>query len=227
MLDDYDDPRFGAIEFAENPEQRCACVLLLDVSTSMQGEKIGQLNAGLKTFTASMADDAMALKRVEIAVITFGGQVQLVSEFCSPAAFQPPLLRASGGTPLGEGIRTAVKLVEDRKAQYRQNGVSYYRPWIFMITDGEPTDAWDRAAKMVADGEARKAFSFFAVGVYGADMDTLSKISVREPLNLNGLNFTGLFKWLSSSLSAVSRSNPGMEIALANPAAPDGWATTN
>ena len=33
---------FADAEFAENPEPRCPCVLLLDTSTSMQGESIGQ-----------------------------------------------------------------------------------------------------------------------------------------------------------------------------------------
>ena len=38
-----------AIEFAENPEPRCPCVLLLDTSGSMQGASIEALNQGLHT----------------------------------------------------------------------------------------------------------------------------------------------------------------------------------
>ena len=90
---------------------------------------------------------------------------------------------------------------------------------------GSPTDDYRRAKTLIADGEERRAFCFYAVGVDRADMATLADISVRAPLRLRGLQFTELFRWLSSSLSAVSRSGPGQAVPLVNPAAPEGWAT--
>ena len=49
-----------AIEFAENPEPGCPCVLLLDTSASMQGTSIEALNEGLYTLRDSLVDDPLA-----------------------------------------------------------------------------------------------------------------------------------------------------------------------
>ena len=40
---------FATSDFASNPEPRCPCILLLDVSGSMNGRPINELNAGLVT----------------------------------------------------------------------------------------------------------------------------------------------------------------------------------
>jgi uncharacterized protein YegL len=123
---------------------------------------------------------------------------------------------------MGAAIHQALQMVDDRKAEYKKNGISYYRPWIFLITDGGPTDEWKTAAAAVREGDTGKKFAFFAVGVKGANMDILSQISVREPLSLDGLRFRDMFKWLSSSLKSVSQSTPGTDVALTPPS---GWTS--
>ena len=215
---------FGTNDFAENPEPRCPCVLLLDTSQSMSGPPMQQLNEGLIAYKEELSSDSLASKRVEVAVVTFG-PVRTAVEFTTAEQFFPPALVAVGDTPMGEALETAVRMVADRKATYRANGISFYRPWIFLITDGAPTDAWQAAAARVKEGEQSKAFSLFVVGVEGANMDVLRQIAVREPLKLNGLKFRELFQWLSNSQKSVSRSTPGDAVPLENPAAPGGWAS--
>lgn len=215
---------FAAAEFVDNPEPRCPCVLLVDTSGSMDGEPIKELNSGLVTFKDELVADALATKRVEVAVIGFG-PVRVLSDFMSPDAFVPPTLPSDGDTPMGAAIIHALELLEQRKGMYKAAGISYYRPWVFLITDGAPTDAWSEAARRVREGEAKKQFQFFAVGVQGANMQTLGKISAREPVALKGLRFRDLFSWLSRSLQSVSRSQVGDQVPLENPASPNGWAT--
>lgn len=212
---------FGTDNFAENPEQRCPCILVLDRSGSMSGDPIDELNAGLVTFKDELAADSLAMKRVDTAIVTFGPS-SLEMPFHTAPQFFPPTLTAQGDTPMGSAINLALDTLEVRKAEYKANGISYFRPWIFLITDGGPTDSWQSAAARVHEGEAAKKFAFFAVGVEGANMDVLSKISVRQPLSLQGLKFRQLFQWLSASMAAVSRSTPGSEVPL-SPAT--GWAS--
>jgi uncharacterized protein YegL len=214
---------FGSTEFAENPEPRCPCVLLLDTSGSMNGEPIAQLNDGLLAFSEELSSDPVAMKRVEVALITFG-PVQVRADFQTADLFQPATLISSGDTPMGAAIQQALSLLDQRKATYKANGISYYRPWVFMITDGGPTDAWSEAANEVRRREEAKGLSFFAVGVEGAHFDVLKRISVREPLKLKELRFRDLFVWLSNSLSAVSKSTVGDQVPLNNPTTPTGWA---
>jgi uncharacterized protein YegL len=212
---------FETTEFANNPEPRCPCLLVLDTSASMAGARIDELNAGLTVLRNELRADPLAMKRVEVGIITFG-PVKVEQGFESAAAFSPPTLDAQGDTPMGSAIELAIELVRGRKAEYRANGISYYRPWIFLITDGAPTDSWAKAAQLVHDGERGKSFAFFPIGVQGANHAVLAKIATRTPLSLEGLRFRELFSWLSSSLRSVSRSTPGAEFRLESPS---GWAS--
>lgn len=218
-MSEFEQIPFGADDFVGNPEARCPCLLLLDTSQSMRGTPIAELNRGLVVFKEELARDSLAMKRVEIAVVTFG-PVAILSDFQTPDQFQPANLSTTGDTPMGAAIIEGLEILKQRKATYRSNGIGVYRPWVFLITDGAPTDDWKYAAQLVREGEASDSFSFFAVGVRGANMDVLNQIAPRGAQKLDGLKFRELFSWLSSSLKGVSRSQVGTKVALLPPS---GW----
>jgi uncharacterized protein YegL len=201
----------------EGGEPRCAVVLLLDTSGSMQGEPIAQLNAGLQQFRQALTDDDLAARRCEVAVVTFGGGVTVIQDFAVASAL-PALapLQASGETPMGAAINRAIDMIASKKQQYRSEGRAQYRPWVFMVTDGQPTDDYSGALARVHQGEHSKSFMFFAVGCFNADMSTLRAIAPpnRPPAYLQGANFRAMFQWLSDSLGKVAGSTVGQQLAL-------------
>lgn len=212
------------IEFAKNPEPRCPVVLLLDTSGSMSGERIDELNAGLAIFKQEVQRDTTASLRVEVAIITFDSSVNLIQDFVTIDNFYPPQLTTTGTTAMGQGIELALNEVESRKAIYKSNGIQYYQPWVFLITDGGPTDSWQSAAQRVRQASADRKISFYAVGVQGADMNILGQID-SEPLMLKGLQFQELFRWLSDSMKRVSSSKVGGGQTSLPPISK--WAQTN
>jgi len=211
---------FGSDDFANNPESRCPCVLVLDTSGSMAGQAIRELNNGIETLKSELLQDSLASKRVEVAMITFG-PVSVETDFQTVDHFYPKALAASGDTPIGAAVSKAIDMVSRRKQVYKENGVGYYKPWIILITDGAPTDEWQHAAELVHEGERDSRFAFFAIGVEGASFDMLRRLSVRAPIRLKGLMFREFFLWLSSSMKMVSAKNPGEQNKLLPPS---GWA---
>lgn len=216
-----------AIEFAENPAPRCPCVLLLDTSGSMEGPPIDALHQGLRAFKDALKSDDSASRRVEVAVVTFDDAVNVVQDFVTPDLFVPPEFTAGGHTCMAQAILKALDLIQERKAQYMANGVSYSRPWIFLITDGEPDPAKEseefirEVCERLRTEEKEKRVVFYGVCVENANMDLLSQFSIRPPIKLVGLKFQEMFLWLSSSMERVVQGD--MEEQVAFP--PLDWGT--
>ena len=212
------------VEFTDNPEPRCACVLLLDTSGSMHGPPIQALNDGIRAFKEELESDSLASLRVETAIVSFDSSVQLVQDFATVDALATPELDAQGATSTATAVNFAIDRVEERKQSYRDAGVPYYRPWIVLITDGASTESrqqMDAASERVRQAEEEKQLAFFSVGVQGADMEELNRVGTRGALPLDGMAFREFFVWLSSSMTRVSSSRVDDEIDL-----PDvsGWA---
>ncbi len=215
-----------------NAAPRCPVILILDTSASMTGAPIAELNAGVAQLRDELADDKLARARVEVAIVSCGGTATLVQDFQTALTWTPSPLTAQGQTPLGAAIDLALDTVRTRKDWIRNNSLGLYRPWLFIISDGAPTDDWAGPAERLRSEVARKGLAAFVVGVNEADLDILGRIAAPAmPLKLKGLQFRELFKWLSNSLSKVSQSRPGTSaggdpepVKLDNPASPTGWA---
>jgi len=211
-------------ELVENPTARVPVCLCLDTSGSMAGPPIDQLNSGLRDFYAAIKADDIARYSAEIAIVTFGPTASQITDFCSIDRQQVQGLAAGGNTPMGEAVDIALKMLDQRKREYKDAGVDYFQPWLIIMTDGQPTTPWENSADAVAQLANSKKLSVFAIGVgSSADMNVLARFSPRRsPVRLDGLKFGAFFEWLSRSVTAVSNSTPGQEVPLPPP---QGWTT--
>ena len=211
VLDNIDNEMIPYVEFADNANERTPCVLVLDCSGSMRGEPIKQLNIGLKALEQELKDDIDASSRVQLLIIKAFGKDEAVisSDWIDAMNFEAPEMEAGGLTPLGKAMELALKKIEEQKCLYDSCGITSKRPWIFLISDGEPTDYdWDMVAKKCRLAQQNKKVVIHAVGTQGANLEKLAMFSTNTPKRLSGLRFTEFFLWLSRSVSCVSRAAP-------------------
>ena len=211
-------------EAAENYEQKCLCVLVLDVSGSMSGEPIQELNKGLQDFYQEIDKDNTTRQRLEVSLITFSHIVNTVQEPALVENFTMPTLSAYGSTAMVTAVNHAIDKVAARKQWYKDTNQAYYRPWIILMTDGEPDSDQDVAGlaqRIKQDVEAKK-YAFLPIGVEGAKMSILKQIESGIPaMKLQGTKFSSFFKWLSASMGTVVSAEEGQQVDLS--AGADDW----
>jgi uncharacterized protein YegL len=213
------------VALIDNSDERAPLVLVLDCSGSMlDNNKIGLLNEGLKTLETELKEDPIAARCGRVLVISFGGDnnVEIMGDWTDAMDFTPPDLKAGGLTPMGAAMRCALDEIESQKNEMRSAGVSYKRPIVMLLSDGQPTDDWQQVAMDCKNAESVHKVNIMAIGIdKHANSEILSEFSNKGALNLSGLKFKELFIWLSRSIQAVSRSATGETVQL-NPV--DSWA---
>jgi uncharacterized protein YegL len=196
-------------DLVTNRQQRCPVVLALDASSSMHGTRINTLNEALRGFKNELVADPVASLRVELAVISFGDSATLLQDFVTLQSFDPPVLKADGMTAMGAAVNMALEQIEARKQAYRSAGIRYYRPWLWLMSDGMPNDRWEEAAERALQAECDKKVTVFPVGIGDdANLETLNMFASRSAVRVQPGMFGRMFEWLSASLQARSHSVP-------------------
>lgn len=190
-------------------EPHMACLLLLDTSSSMSGTPINELNAALNRFKTEVCEDSRTREVLDIAIIEFNSTYRIVQEFVPIEHMEPIQLEASGGTMMCPAILKAVEMVNERSRFYRRTGTEPYKPWIIMITDGEPLDDIAEAAQKVQELEESGKVKFFSLGVGNYKSQPLHMLSGPKVMKLKGYDFTSFFDWVNKSMRSISVSSPG------------------
>lgn len=203
-------------------EPHMACLFLVDTSGSMaseikldNGEKstpIKELNSALNRFKDEVLKDERTKDILDVAVVEFNDNTNIVQEFSPIEYMQPVNLVANGGTTMVPAIEKAIEMVDERSRFYRRMGTEPYKPWIVLISDGEPWDSIDAIAKEIEQMVENQKLAFWALSIPGAKNEILHKLAGRRVLNLIGYDFAGFFDWVNKSMRAVSQSAPGDKV---------------
>jgi hypothetical protein len=191
-------------------ERHFAVTFLLDTSGSMGGEPIQRLNDGLNGLVRSLQSDDNA-DIIDIAVITFGGSVNVTMPHTPISRIEADFnLSASGLTPMGEGLLKAAEITNERRRLYNANGVMTFKPWIFMITDGEPTDNIESAKQELMKLQDNDKLKLWILGIPGYDKEPLKGLTKDGLiLELRDFDLKTALNWVNKSMANVSHSAPG------------------
>lgn len=186
--------------------RRLPVYFLIDVSESMVGEPIQQVQEGMKMIVQELRTDPYALETAFISIIAFAGKAKSLSPLTELYRFYPPTFPIGGGTSLGKALnflmdemdKTLVKTTAEQKGDWK--------PIVFLFTDGTPTDnptpAFDRW-----NNKYRGKANLIAISIgNNADTQLLGQISDNVMrLNTNGeMSFKAFFKWVTASIKATS-----------------------
>ena len=204
---------FSSTDFGSSTRRRLPICFALDTSGSMMGIPIRQLNMGLHNFVASIKANDDTRSSTDIAIVTFGSKVDIVMPFgkISKENGLPEIKASTTLTPIGEGVLTALELLNARKEGYKEMGIKYFQPWLVVITDGAPQGPnamqnMELAIKACNELERDDKLVVFNIGVgSGVDLDCLKRLSVKreEPISINSTDFAKLFEFLGSSSSSI------------------------
>lgn len=205
-------------DLVDNPTPRIPVALCLDVSGSMFGKPMEELNTGVTRYLEEVRKDELALSSAETALVTFGDTAQRIADFDTADRLRPPALEADGITDMGAGLTLALDLLEQRKKAYQSAGVDYYQPILVVMSDGAPNGdprVLKAAVARIQEQLDRRKLTVVAVGLGpDADLEMLSRLSRRQAVRLSGTRFREFFLWLSRSVASVSATLPGEEMSL-------------
>lgn len=213
-----------AIEWDGTQNRRLPVYLLLDCSSSMSGVKIQQVNTGVQMLYQELMADPRSADTVYISIIPFASSAYQM-DLVPIAQFTPPQLTANGQTALGSALSLLNQSLDSDLIVNQPGKKGDYKPLVFILTDGQPTDTWDAEAQKLKSRTTNKAANIIALAIgTDADTSTLKQITneVLKMENVTGDNLRAFFQWVSQSVQTASKAAQGAAQNVQAPPPPPG-----
>lgn len=187
-------------------QRRLPVYLLLDCSESMAGPAVEAVVRGVEALVSELRGDPQALETAHLSVITFDREARQVVPLTDLFQFEPPKLKVRPGTALGAALRLLRQCIEREVVRASATTKGDFKPLVFLLTDGQPTDDWEAAAEALRRESPRPA-NVYAIGC-GPDVDNAVLRAVTDiVLHLDDLSPDALgrfFVWMSASVRSAS-----------------------
>lgn len=185
--------------------RRLPVYLMLDTSGSMTGEPIEAVKNGVQVLISTLRQDPYALETAYLSVITFGSAAKQIVPLTELSMFQMPDIHASGTTALGEALTLLANKIDNEVTRTTVEVKGDWKPLIFLMTDGAPTDNWQKG---LTEFQKRKVGIVVACAAgQGADTKILKQITeiVVQLDTADSATIKAFFKWVSASVSTGSQ----------------------
>ncbi len=185
--------------------RRLPVYLVLDNSGSMAGEPVEAVKNGVKVLASTLRQDPYALETAFISVITFNTEAEQIIPLTDLVTFQPPDMKAQGITSLGAALKLLTQKIKDEIVKTTPERKGDWKPLIFIMTDGGPTDDWQTGLAELKQIKTGMIVSCAAGDA--ANIDVLKQISevVVELKTANTETIKQFFQWISASISTTSK----------------------
>ena len=195
--------------------RRLPIYFLIDVSESMVGEPITQVENGMRNIIQELRTDPYALETVFVSVIAFAGKAKSLSPLTELYKFYPPIFPIGGGTSLGTALNFLMDDIDRSVQKTTAEMKGDWKPIIFLFTDGTPTDNPNPAIDRWQKQYQRKCNLVCVSLGDNADTNLLGRLTenVLRLRDTDEYSFKAFFKWVTASIqtSSVTVSDKGTD----------------
>ncbi len=184
--------------------RRLPVYILLDTSGSMNGEPIEAVKNGVQVMISSLRQNPQAIETAFLSVITFDSVATQVIPLTDLASFQMVDIRATGTTALGDALRLVADKINNEVAKTTTEQKGDWKPLVFIMTDGIPTDDWQRGLEEFK--KCKTAFTVACAAGSGADTAILKQIT-ENVVSLDTADSASIgkfFQWVTASIGVTS-----------------------